>query len=334
MTASAGEDTGRVDWSILAPGAEGAVEITGDEGPETGDRPSESLGSRLRLEMGIWDAEEDPWCCPSRGSFVAELAAHPREPRLVEASFVREQGGPSADAGVSSVADDAAEDSMDPSRVVEMLRARDAGFFGRVLSSDLTTDLLARTYSVSAERIPISETEEFAIVEVRDPELDRYVHVDFVLHRQQDQWSHVGTFDFMDSMTYDDCRVLRSPLSAECCRSFLLVSCHGYGVSYESWDHVLYRLGDGTLEPVFCRQKKGVHDHDALDTDVEIGYRGSGITVRGVDFEEDRPERRRTDVDDTYEWDGRAFVSQSGDALEYCDDVRDVRVKPVPQSSP
>ncbi|MBN1771905.1 MAG: hypothetical protein JXB32_11620 [Deltaproteobacteria bacterium] len=52
-------------------------------------------GARVRLWTPVF-ARGDAHCCPSRGSFVAELVAHPTEPRLVLASFERRSAAEAA----------------------------------------------------------------------------------------------------------------------------------------------------------------------------------------------------------------------------------------------
>ncbi|MBI5489417.1 MAG: hypothetical protein HY905_18940 [Deltaproteobacteria bacterium] len=54
-------------------------------------------GARVRLWTPVF-ARGDAHCCPSRGSFVAELSAHPTEPRLVLASFERRSAASTAGA--------------------------------------------------------------------------------------------------------------------------------------------------------------------------------------------------------------------------------------------
>ena len=82
-----GEEVGFRDWQMRGvPGTE-STRMSRDGEPVEAGGP-EASQRRLTVEIGIYKTG-DPTCCPSRGSFVAELTAHPTEPRLVLASFER-----------------------------------------------------------------------------------------------------------------------------------------------------------------------------------------------------------------------------------------------------
>jgi hypothetical protein len=316
-----------------------------------GHRRSQFLLQELRLLVAFRMMLERDGVCPSRDAFDEEplvglrdeatsgktIYVHEEGPGLYYLQFDEEEWSePQLMARCPSWA---RQLPIEPSKALSMLEGRNTEFIEEVLPPDLAQALIERPYSVSLETIPISDTEEYALVRVFnsevklvDMEIKEYVHLVLVLHRSREQWRHVGTFDFMDPMLFDDCTVHTSPLSPECCGRFLLVSCSGYGVTYESSSDTLYNLTDGGLEPVFCYTKKGLHDHAGLDIDVKILYGKADITVKGIEFEEDYPKRKRVKVDERYQWNGQAFVADSGAALDPCEWPWDVLAKPSPIS--
>jgi len=78
-------------WSQLDLDARAKPQLRPDEEIGLDDWLLEVAGNCLRLGLPIFDPD-DAHCCPSRGSFAAELSAHPVEPRLVVDSFVRQPG--------------------------------------------------------------------------------------------------------------------------------------------------------------------------------------------------------------------------------------------------